>query len=77
MAPPFALDNVIDVHPMTWFQPFKHVETAVGWEWFWRYSTNDGLYGFSGSPVQSGINGGYHENLASRYIAQLGDMEVR
>jgi hypothetical protein len=81
MAPPFALDNVIDVHPMTWFQPFKHVETSLGWDWFWRYSTNDGLYAFPGFPIRNGLYGGYpliHGNLTKySYIGQLGDMEVR
>jgi hypothetical protein len=81
MAPPFALDNVIDVHPMTWFQPFKHVDTSLGWDWFWRYSTNDGLYAFPGFPIRKGLYGGFpliHGNLTKyRYIGQLGDMEVR
>ena len=71
MAPPFALDNVIDLHPMTWFRPFPHVETSIGWDWFWRYSAGDGLYGFSGVPVVQG-------NLSkARYVGQLGDAEVR
>jgi hypothetical protein len=75
MAPPFALDNVIDLHPMTWFQPFAHVETSIGWDWFWRYSKGDGLYGFSGLPVRSAtVNG---KTIHSAYIGQLGDMEVR
>ncbi len=70
-APPFALDNVIDVHPMAWFQPVPHVETSVGWDWFWRYNTNDGLYTFGGFPLLPG-------NLSrDRYIMEMGDMEVR
>ncbi len=70
-APPFALDNVIDLHPMVWFQPLAHVETSVGWDWFWRYSTNDGLYTFAGSPLI------YDNSSRDRYIMQVGDMEVR
>ncbi len=70
-APPFALDNVIDVHPMVWFQPAPHVETSVGWDWFWRYSANDGLYTFAGFPLIDG------NSSRDRYIMQMGDMEVR
>jgi hypothetical protein len=75
MAPPFALDNVIDIHPMTWFRPFAHVETSLGWNWFWRYSKGDGLYGFSGLPVRSAVVAG--KQIDFGYIGQLGDMEVR
>jgi hypothetical protein len=75
MPPPFAIVNVIDVHPMTWFQPFAHVETSIGWDWFWRYSTGDGLYGLSGLPVRgTTLNG---KVVKDRYIGQLGDMEIR
>lgn len=70
-APPFALDNVVDVHPMVWFQPVPHVETSVGWDWFWRYRTNDGLYTFGGFPL---IN---NSSTRDRYIMQMGDMEIR
>jgi Alginate export len=69
--PPFALDNVIDVHPMVWFKPFAHVETSVGWDWFWRSSTSDGLYTFAGFPLIQG------DLSKDRYIMQMGDMEVR
>jgi hypothetical protein len=75
MAPPFAIVNVIDVHPMTWFQPFAHVETSIGWDWFWRYSTGDGLYGLSGLPVRGPTLDG--RVVTDRYIGQLGDMEIR
>jgi hypothetical protein len=70
-VPPFALDNVINVHPMVWFQPMAHVETSIGWNWFWRYSTSDGLYTFAGFPLI------YGNGSRDRYIMQMGDMEVR
>jgi hypothetical protein len=69
--PPFALDNVVDVHPMVWFRPFAHVETSVGWDWFWRYSLADSLYSLAGFPVVQG------DLSKDRYIMQMGDMEVR
>lgn len=69
--PPFALDNVIDVHPMVWFQPVAHVETSIGWDWFWRYSATDGLYTLAGFPLI------YGNGSRDRYIMQMGDMEVR
>jgi hypothetical protein len=75
MAPPFAIVNVIDVHPITWFQPFAHVTTSIGWDWFWRYSNGDGLYGLSGLPVRGSTFNG--RPVTNRYIGQLGDMEIR
>jgi hypothetical protein len=60
---------------MTWFQPFAHVETSIGWDWFWRYSTGDGLYALSGLPVRgTTLNG---RVVTDRYIGQLGDTEIR
>jgi Alginate export len=37
--------NLVDLHPMLRFHFPKAVSLEAGWAWYWRYSTDDGIYG--------------------------------
>lgn len=81
MPPVFELPNVMDVHPMLMTRPRPNISTSVAWNWFFRESVEDGLYGFDNSgPVYfldnlsplSGLTPQGH-----RYIGSMGDLEIR
>ncbi|MGH8650992.1 MAG: alginate export family protein [Gammaproteobacteria bacterium] len=48
--------NLFDVHPRLDLHATKSVTITVDWDMFWRYSTNDGIYG-SGGNVLRGADG--------------------
>ena len=61
--------NFIDVHPSIEVRPGAGVLVFADWDFFWRQSLNDGLYGVAVNLVRSG------QNTNARYIgdqAQIG-----
>ena len=46
--------NLMDLHPGFSFQPAPAMTLGVDWDWFWRESIGDGLYGTSVNLVRSG-----------------------
>lgn len=46
--------NLIDIHPSIELKPAPNVGVAADWDFFWRESLADGVYGPSGNLVRSG-----------------------
>ena len=46
--------NHIDVHPQLELALHKTLSLALNWDWFWRESTHDGIYGPAVNVIQSG-----------------------
>lgn len=46
--------NHIDVHPQLDFSLSRNVTLTGDWDWFWRESTHDGIYGPAVNLIQSG-----------------------
>lgn len=46
--------NLIDVHPAVELKPAKSVGISFDWDFFWRESLHDGIYGPSGNLIRSG-----------------------
>jgi hypothetical protein len=64
--------NLVDFHPVLQFQLKTNVTAAFAWDWYWRESTEDGIYAF-GSGVLIDPAGASH----ARYIGNQGDLEIR
>jgi len=64
--------NLIDLHPVLQFQLKTNVTAAFAWNWYWRESTEDGIYAF-GSGVLIDPAGASH----ARYLGNQGDLEIR
>jgi hypothetical protein len=64
--------NLIDVHPALQFQLKTNVAGAFAWNWYWRESTQDGIYAF-GSGVLIDPADASH----ARYLVTQGDLEIR
>jgi Alginate export len=79
MPPLFELANVIAIHPMLMARPRRNITTSLGWDWFFRETIGDGLYGFDNSgPVYFGMGPlGGPVGSGGRYIGTMGDLEVR
>jgi hypothetical protein len=72
-ASPFlGPQNVIDLHPVLQFQLRTNVTGAFAWDWYWRESTDDGIYAF-GSGALIDPAGASH----ARYLGNQGDLEIR
>jgi hypothetical protein len=54
--------NHIDVHPFIELHPMAGVTATVDWDFFWRESTRDGIYGNAVSVVRSG------QSSEARYV---------
>ena len=63
-------DNAIRLEPSLGLSFSDHLTLSAGWEFFWRESANDGLYGIAGNLIVPG-NGVKSRNEGSRPIAQL------
>src|SRR6185503_2103188 len=46
--------NFFDLHPSISFEPVEEVTFTVDWDFFWRQSTQDGIYGSALNPVRTG-----------------------
>ena len=64
--------NLVDLHPVVQFQLKTNVTGAFAWDWYWRESTEDGIYAF-GSGVLIDPAGASH----ARYLGNQGDLEIR
>ena len=45
--------NLFDVHPSLELHLTKHVTMTADWDFFWRYSTDDGLYDNGGNVIRA------------------------
>jgi Alginate export len=64
--------NLVDVHPMLQFQPIPSLTGAISWAWYWRESTQDGIYAFGSDLLIDPPT----TNRAS-YLGHQGDAEIR
>jgi hypothetical protein len=64
--------NLIDLHPVLQFQLQANVTAAFARDWYWRQSTQDGIYAF-GSGALIDPAGASH----ARFLGNQGDLEVR
>jgi hypothetical protein len=62
----------MDVHPLVQFEWRANITGALGWDWYWRQSTQDGIYAF-GSDLLVDPAGTNH----ARYLGTHGDIEIR
>lgn len=46
--------NLIDIHPSIELKHSRSVSISLDWDFFWRESTQDGIYGPAGNLVRSG-----------------------
>jgi hypothetical protein len=71
-APFFSPQNLVDLHPLVQFQLRANVTGAFSWDWYWRQSTQDGIYAFgSNLPIDpAGAS-------RARYLGTQGDIEIR
>ena len=46
--------NIIDLHPSLELHPTDGLTLTAEWDFFWRQSTSDGIYGISVNPLRSG-----------------------
>ena len=69
---PLGPQNLIDLHPLIQFQLRTNVTGAFAWDWYWRESTEDGIYAF-GSGALIDPAGTSH----TRYLGNQGDLEIR
>jgi hypothetical protein len=63
--------NFIDVHPLVQLELRPNITAQVDWDWFWRQSTRDGLYGIGGFQIRSGTGSN------ARYIGSQGNLETK
>lgn len=54
--------NLVDMHPSLSISITKNLNIGFDYDIFWRYSSNDGLYGVNSSLIYSG------RNISSKYI---------
>jgi hypothetical protein len=71
-VPLLGPQNLIDLHPVLQFQLKVNVTGAFAWDWYWRQSTDDGIYAF-GSGALIDPAGASH----ARYLGNQGDLEIR
>ena len=62
--------NFCDVHPVLQAAPSRTVTVQADWDWFWRQSIRDGIYG-GGFRLRDGLAS------RARAIGSQGNMEVR
>lgn len=46
--------NLLDVHPTLDIEPVTDVNVTLDWDFFWRASARDGIYGFTGQRLREG-----------------------
>jgi hypothetical protein len=71
-VPSLGPQNLIDLHPVLQFQLKANVTGAFAWDWYWRQSTQDGIYAFgSGALIDRA------DASPARYLGNQGDLEIR
>ena len=64
--------NLADLHPLIQFQLRTNITGEFSWNWYWRQSTQDGIYAFgNGIPIDSA------GASRARYLGNQGDVEIR
>ena len=63
--------NFVDVHPTLDLHPAKTVDVLLDWDFFWRESLKDGLYGPTGAGVLAAANGS-----EAKFVGSTPDVQV-
>jgi hypothetical protein len=64
--------NLMDLHPVLQFLARQNVTGEISWNWYWRESSQDGVYAFGSDALVNPSNGS-----RVRYLGDQGDMEIR
>src|ERR1700733_9077442 len=64
--------NLIDLHPVLQFRARQNVTGEISWNWYWRESSQGGVYAFGRAVLIDPHNGS-----RVRYLGNQGDMEIR
>ena len=72
LVPLLGPQNLIDLHPAFQFQLKTNVTGAFAWNWYWRESTQDGIYAFGSGALIDPAGASQ-----ARYIGNQGDLEIR
>jgi hypothetical protein len=62
--------NHIDLHPTLELHPASTVTLTTDWDFFWRESSQDGVYGIGQNVARSGVKG------ASRYVGSQATAQI-
>jgi hypothetical protein len=71
-TPSLGPQNLVDVHPMLQFRARQNVTGEISWDWYWRQSSQDGVYAFGSGALIDPSNGS-----SARYLGDQGDIEIR
>lgn len=63
--------NFFDLHPLLELELRRNVTAQIDWDWFWRQSTRDGIYGIGGRLIRDG------SASRARTIGSQGNVELR
>ncbi|MBC8065093.1 MAG: alginate export family protein [Chlorobia bacterium] len=63
--------NFYDLHPLLELEVKKGVTAELSWDWFWRQSTRDGVYGIGGRLIREGLKS------RARSVGSQGNVGVR
>lgn len=72
VVPFLGPQNLVDLHPMVQFQPIPSITGAISWAWYWRESTQDGIYAFGSGMLMDPAGA-----TSARYLGHQGDAEIR
>jgi Alginate export len=72
MMPFLGPQNLVDMHSVVQFQLNRNVTGAFAWDWYWRESTHDGIYGFGSEALFDSGDASHF-----RYLGNQGDLEIR
>jgi hypothetical protein len=64
--------NLIDFHPVVQFLARQNITGEIGWNWYWRESSQDGVYAFGSGVLIDPANSNHQ-----RFLGYQGDMELR
>jgi hypothetical protein len=64
--------NLVDFHPQVQFLARQNVTGEISWNWYWRESSQDGVYAFGSGVLVAPANSSH-----ARYLGNQGDMEIR
>jgi hypothetical protein len=71
-VPTLSPQNLVDLHPLIQFQLRSNITGAFAWDWYWRESTQDGIYAFG-----SGLLIDPASVSRAHYLGTQGDIEIR
>lgn len=62
--------NLMDLHPSVELSLTERISLTSDFDFFWRQSTNDGIYGIPGNLIRSGRAG------SARYVGSQANLQI-